>query len=234
MSERTVGPTSSGAEDVTLRAPRTLRLQIADALRNAILSGALAPGSQLHEAALASRLGVSRGPLREAMRQLGEERLVTNQPYRGTFVATLSVRELEEIYSFRTILERFAFERAWGRRNEAFHRAMRERYQHLRMVTDAGDASGAIAAALDLHGLVYEWADHELLATSWRTLRGRLQMYFSVHQQAHHRSGPAPEGDEAYVRLAQGDDLVAMLREIDVHMQRGLERVRRFVEGDRA
>lgn len=233
MSNRTAGSAPSGAEGVTLASPRTLRLQIAEALRNAILSGALAPGSQLHEAGLASRLGVSRGPLREAMRQLGEEGLVANEPYRGTFVATLSVRDLEEIYSFRTVLERFAFERVWERRTEGFHRAMRERYRHLRTVTDAGDASGAVAAALDLHGLVYEWADHELLATSWRTLRGRLQMYFSVHQQAHHRNGPAPEGDAEYVRLAQEDDLAAMLGEIEVHMQRGLERVRSFLEGDR-
>lgn len=210
--------------------PRTLRMQVADALRHAVLSGRLEPGAQLNEVALSESLGVSRGPLREALRQLAEEGLVRNEPYRGTFVATLSLRDLEEIYSFRTVLETFAFERAWPRRDVRFRREMRARYANLLDAAELGDAEGAILAALDLHGLVYEYADHDLLLASWRALRSRLQFYFSVHQQAHGRSGFAPEGDRAYVELAQGDDLPAMLAEIPPHMQRGLDRVRRFVE----
>lgn len=208
-------------------------MQVADALRNAVLTGKLAPGSQLHEVALSRVLGVSRGPLREAMRQLAQEGLLRNEPYRGTFVTSLSLRDVEEIYSFRTALETLAFERAWPRRDARFARELRERYSSLLEVTEKGDAEKAIGAALHLHGLVYEYADHDLLETTWHTLRSRLQFYFSVHQQAHGRSGPAPEGDLEYVRLAQGDDLAAMLREVRTHMQRGVERVRRFVQ-DRA
>lgn len=215
--------------DITLDHPRTLRMQVADALRSAVLTGKLAPGSQLHEVALAKMLGVSRGPLREAMRQLVEEGLLRNEPYRGTFVTSLSLRDIEEIYSFRTALETLAFERAWPRRDARFRAELRSRYETLLEVTERGDAERAIEAALDLHGLVYTYADHDLLQATWHTLRSRLQFYFSVHQQAHGRSGPAPEGDVEYVRLAQGEDLDAMLREVRVHMQRGVERVRRFV-----
>ena len=67
----------------------TLRAHIAERLRAAILAGDIAPGAQITEIALSVRLNVSRGPLREALRQLVEEGLLVTVPYTGTHVATL-------------------------------------------------------------------------------------------------------------------------------------------------
>ena len=91
----------------------TLRAHIAERLRAAILAGDIAPGAPLTETALSTRFNVSRGPLREAMRQLIEEGLLVTVPYTGTHVAALSVEDVREIYSLRTALEIFAFEQVW-------------------------------------------------------------------------------------------------------------------------
>lgn len=83
---------------------------VADQLRRAIMHGTLLPGSQLAEADLASRLGVSRGPLREAMQRLVQEGLLRSEPHRGVFVTTLDVDDVHDVYHARLAVERAACE----------------------------------------------------------------------------------------------------------------------------
>ncbi|HAN70604.1 MAG TPA: GntR family transcriptional regulator [Actinobacteria bacterium] len=78
------------------------------ALREDILTGVLAPGDQLVQEALAERYGVSRVPLREALKMLESEGQVVNHPHRGYFVAELSVADLREVYHLRALLEHAA------------------------------------------------------------------------------------------------------------------------------
>ena len=98
----------------------TLRAHIVERLRAAILAGDIAPGTPITETALSARFDVSRGPLREALRQLIEEGLLVTVPYTGTHVASLSLEDVQEIYSLRTALEIFAFEQVWDRRDDRF------------------------------------------------------------------------------------------------------------------
>lgn len=81
---------------------------VADALRNAIMYGSLPPGSQLGEVDLAARLGVSRGPLREAMQRLVQEGLLRSERHRGLFVITLGRDDVVDIYTARTAVEQAA------------------------------------------------------------------------------------------------------------------------------
>src|SRR5690606_36979494 len=91
---------------------RGLSADIADRLRTAILSGHFEPGAQLREAHLAQFLGVSRGPVREALVRLEREGIVVIRRNRGAFVAQLSRKDLDEVYTLRVVIERFALERA--------------------------------------------------------------------------------------------------------------------------
>jgi DNA-binding GntR family transcriptional regulator len=212
------------------RVPRnTLRAQIAERLRGAILSGAIAPGTPLIETALSARFEVSRGPLREALRQLIEEGLLVTVPYTGTHVATLSVEDVRETYSLRTVLESFAFEQVWGRRDERFRRELKRRDNALIASIDAGDDRASISTELELHGLVYEASGHRLLQRAWHGLRGRLELYWAAHHRAHGRRGPRRDSHDSYIRAALGDDLTAMRQEIVEHMRRGVEQTERFL-----
>lgn len=228
---RSAQPSPAAAPPPALRRlPKaTFRTHIADQLRQAILSGALPPGAPLVETALATQFDVSRAPLREALRQLAEEGLIVTVPYTGTSVAALSVDDLREIQSLRVVLERFAFEQAWPRRDAAFGRELQRRHAALTAAIDRGDEAASIDAELSLHGLVYEASGHRLLQRSWAGLRGRLQLYWAAHHRAHGARGPRRDSHDRYVQLALGDDLAAMLAEIDSHMRRGAPVTERFV-----
>lgn len=227
----TIAPPSAQAAGFRVDRLRksTFRQHIAERLRTAILAGELAPGASLVETTLAAQFNVSRGPLREALRELIEEGLLVAVPYTGTHVITLTAPDIQEIYSMRITLERFAFEQAWSRRDTAFERELQRRNAALTQAIDVGDDAASILAELDLHGLVYETSGHKLLQRTWHSLRGRLQLYWAAHHRAHATRGPRRDSHDSYVQAALGDELAAMLAEITSHMGRGAERTESFV-----
>src|ERR1700739_2717322 len=91
----------------------------ADAIRLAILRGQLAPGQVLKQEELAKQFGLSRAPVREALRQLEAEGLVISYPHRGTVVAELSPEEIEEVFFIRITLETTVLQLAVPRMTEA-------------------------------------------------------------------------------------------------------------------
>jgi DNA-binding GntR family transcriptional regulator len=91
-----------------LAGPRGTTEQVAERIREAIVSGRIGPGTWLREAQLATRLGVSRIPVREALTHLEAEGLVKRVPYRGTMVVRLTVDQVVESFMLRSLLEGFA------------------------------------------------------------------------------------------------------------------------------
>ena len=81
---------------------------VADRIRTAIMRGTFGPGTQLGEVELAARLGVSRGPLREAMQRLVAEGLLRSERHRGLFVRELGADDVRDVYIARTAVERAA------------------------------------------------------------------------------------------------------------------------------
>lgn len=224
MALEQLGAVESGSDTGT-----TLRERLVAVLRKAVLEATLPPGSRLVETKLSEQLGVSRGPLREAIFELVKEGLLEQIPFRGTVVRSLSVEDIQEIYSFRTLLESFAFKLVWDKRTPDYERMLDSRHRALNYAIYAGDQQQAITREMDLHGLVYEFSRHGSLIESWNLLRGRLHFYMTLHQQAHKRSAALPDAHDRYVELAKGDDLDAMLREVEEHMRRGLDTLEAFV-----
>jgi len=93
----------TGLEPVERRSTAAI---VADRIRTAIMRGTFPPGTQLGEVELAARLGVSRGPLREAMQRLVAEGLLRSERYRGLFVRELDAADVRDVYIARTAVER--------------------------------------------------------------------------------------------------------------------------------
>lgn len=203
--------------------------QIASNLRRAIISGEIEGGTQITEIKLASRFGVSRGPLREAMAQLASEGLIVTVPFTGTRVLKLSVADVREIFSLRTALETLAFKTIWDSRDDAFGRELVSRHARLLDTLELDDHVASSEAEISLHSLVYEACGHNLLLESWQPVAGRLQLYLALHQKAHGRTGPIKDAHEKYVQLAVGDDFDLMRLEIEDHMQRGVQQLENYV-----
>lgn len=199
-------------------ADTTRRAGIVVLLRRAILTGQLQPGQKVNELRIAGQMRVSRAPLREAIRELVQEGLLTSIPYAGTFVTGVTAKDVEEAYSLHRVLEAFALERTWPRRNERFFSELDRRHEAVRRAIMRVDLSDQIESALALHGLIYEWADHSLLFDTWQRLAHRLQMYFALHQQARGEPVPAVDLHEDYVRLLKGGDQAAARRHALEHI----------------
>jgi DNA-binding GntR family transcriptional regulator len=202
---------------------QTRRGQIVRKLRDLIVGGKVSPGERLTETDLATRLGVSRAPLREAIRELVDSGLVISIPYKGLSVRSITRRDLKELYSLRTVLEQFAFREGWDKRTEAACNDLRQRNENLkRVIEDGTNPILAIEKEMILHSWCYELSDHTLLQQAWERMKPNLQFYFTLHQKAHGRKGPLREAHDIYVESACGEDLEAMLRHLEDHMRQGL------------
>jgi len=109
---------------------------VAHQLRDEILDGRLAAGSRLLETELAERFGVSRGPVRDALNELARQGLAEDLPRRGTFVSSLSERDLDEVYVLRRAIEEAAVRLAIARASDEDMATMYER------LVDAEEAYG--------------------------------------------------------------------------------------------
>lgn len=116
--------------------PKTREEFVAGRLREAILRGDLAPGERLDESALAVALGVSRTPIRSALRVLAAESLVDLHPHRGAVVSELSPDELSEVYLVRTILEAMAARLAAPRMDDERIAALEDIIEELEKTKD--------------------------------------------------------------------------------------------------
>ncbi|WP_170328658.1 GntR family transcriptional regulator [Ruegeria arenilitoris] len=207
----------------------TLKDRTLERLQKLILTGDMEPGAKLLETQVAAQLDVSRATLREAMVQLGEIGLLVYIPFRGTFLRTLDPVDLDEIYSFRTGLEKMAFQFCWDKRDLISLADLQMRNNRLCDCISDNDPYGAIMAEMHLHSWCYELSGHTLLLQSWERLKPNLQFYFAMHQKAHGRGGPLRESHDKYIELANGDSLDDMLVHLEDHMRQGLENTMKFL-----
>jgi DNA-binding GntR family transcriptional regulator len=155
---------------------RTTRASAArDALREAILEAKLPPGSPVIQAEVARQLGISRAPLREALRELEEEGLVVNIPFRGTFVSTIDRRSLDELCSFRNLIERFAVQRVIKRASDEDLVRLREIVDRMQAHVDQGDINAVDQDDIAFHTAICELADHNVLLQVWKTYAPQIQ-----------------------------------------------------------
>jgi len=200
----------------------TRRDHVVVALRSSILAGKILPGTQLVESGLASQLGVSRGLLREAIRELIESGLVHNRPYAGAFVTDMNETVLRDVYEVRRVMERQAFIRIWDQRDASFREELTARFELMMGAVRANDLPAEIRAEAHFHGLVYERCGNHIMPAVWQQMTQKIQLGFAVCQISHGPKVSFEENHAKFLQLAIGDDLDAMLAELDVHLNRGL------------
>lgn len=135
-----------------------LRDDVYRRLRDAIIDGTFAPGEQLRDADLATWLGVSRTPVREALLRLAEAGLVVTKPGRSTMVSPLNVREVLDAREVVAAMHQVSVREAVGRLTPADIDAMREANGRFRAAIKKGDVDAALRADDDLHGVPVEVA----------------------------------------------------------------------------
>ncbi len=146
-----------------LAGPRGASEQVAERIREAIVAGRIAPGSWLREAKLASQLGVSRIPVREALTRLEAEGLVKRVPYRGTMVGRLTLDQVKESYMLRSLLEGFATKLATPHLTADEVARLRHLVARLRECAGTGHPEEADPLHREFHATIYNRCGSEKL-----------------------------------------------------------------------
>jgi DNA-binding GntR family transcriptional regulator len=167
-TDTTAAPTLDG---------RTLWERVHDHLRDEILSGRLVPGTELSEVALADSLGVSRGPVREALGRLATEGLVTIRPRRGAIVRGLSGDEFIEAYQVREALETMAVRLAVPQLTADHVAALELAIEQMSARGAADDVQGFFEANTAFQLVFFDAAGNRMLADLYRQLRGQIDRH---------------------------------------------------------
>lgn len=211
----------------------TLTEQTLERLRDRILSGAFASGERLVETRLASELHVSRGPIREALKQLAAEGLVREEPRRGTFVTAPTLEDARDLYDLRVAIEARAARLVIERNDPAAIQALREALVGLHEAARASDLKQLVRSDYGFHETLCRVSGNRRLldvyvrnASVLRLLvhleEGQYYMSFEAVEQEHREllasieAGDASRTEALVVGHLEGarDRLLGYLREV--------------------
>jgi phosphonate utilization transcriptional regulator len=172
-AERTVGAN----HPISLLQANSLPTLVQRELERMILAGDLAAGEQLREVEVAAMLGVSRGPVREAFRALEESGLVRLEKNRGVYVRQISVREADEIYEMRAILDEFVGRKLAETITPLQIRELRQKVAQMEAAASSNDVDAYLAANVDFHDRMVQLTGNDKLLLVYRRLVNELHLF---------------------------------------------------------
>ena len=158
-----------------------LRDVIFETLRKAIVSGDIKPGERLMEVSLANQMGVSRTPVREAIRRLEAEGLVTMIPRKGTHVSELSVKDIMDVLEVRTVLDKLATDLAAKRMQPSQLKALENAHKQYIACVEKNNMEGAIKKDVEFHDIIYASSGNPRLIAVAGSLREHIYRFRVIY-----------------------------------------------------
>jgi DNA-binding GntR family transcriptional regulator len=204
--------------------------EIAAELRKSILSGKLKPDTRLFEKELAEQLGVSRGPLREALRLLEGEGMITSSTGRGSFVNSFSARKVAELYNIRLILEQQAIRLAARRASDEQLAQLEQILNAMLQAGKKGQLDRVVELDLQYHEKIWELADHQLLDQILQGLSTQIRSYMAVHTGLYEDLATGIENHKLLFNALKDKNEEASARLMRQHLEEASEVVTRFAQ----
>lgn len=154
-----------------------LRDVVFNTLREAILKGELKPGERLMELQLASKLGVSRTPIREAIRMLEQEGLAVTVPRKGAEVAGMTEKDMEDVLVIRAALDQLAVQLACDEITEEQIAELCQAQEQFERSSKSGDVKAIAQADVEFHDAIYRATDNAKLTNMLNNLREQVYRY---------------------------------------------------------
>jgi DNA-binding GntR family transcriptional regulator len=204
------------AEAGAKAAPRVQ--QVTETLRMAIIAGRFAPGERLIESVLSTELGTSRGPVREALRQLENEGLVMSFPYRGAVVLGVSDDEVHEVLiPIRLTLERSSFARALEKMTDNDFAELGKQIWLMEQAGKANNLLKLVEADLAFHEIVILASGQLHTLQIWRTIEPRIRAYFYRYERFRSFEETVEEHRTLLTALQTRDPAIA-LEQLELHI----------------
>ncbi|WP_163337144.1 GntR family transcriptional regulator [Desulfopila sp. IMCC35008] len=157
-----------------LRRSKSLTEMAVEGLREAIVTGQFRLGEPLSEIQLAASIGTSKTPVREALKQLRIEGLVTVVPQSGTFVFTLSAMEVIKMCELRLILEMAAFKLAYHHNREEFTKALQTVVDKMATAQQAEDIPNYLRLDTEFHEQLFKHCDNQFITDAYSLIGGKI------------------------------------------------------------
>jgi DNA-binding GntR family transcriptional regulator len=206
-----------------MRRPPTTQEFVLQELRKAIVSGHLSPRQPIRQDSIAHELGVSRVPLREALKTLEAEGQVIYQPHRGYSVAELSLADLLEVYRLRELLESEAATVATGQFTEADLLRIGQARDEVESAEVKGDLVGMVAANRQFHFALLEPAQMPRLLRIVRTLWDATDAYRAVYYNSEDNRSRVHREHEAILEAARQRDAGGLVVLLTQHRQHAVD-----------
>ena len=205
---------------------RTLHDELLGRLRQLIIDGGLTPGQKVPEKELCDRFGVSRTPLREALKVLASEGLVTLTPNRGAMVTDLTLDDLEEAFPVMGALEALSGELACANITDRELHEIKD--LHARMVGhySRGELRPYFQTNQRIHELILEAARNRTLSSLYRSLEGRVRQARYLANMSPARWARAVEEHEQIIAALEARDGPAPARILKAHLANKFETVK--------
>jgi DNA-binding GntR family transcriptional regulator len=206
-----------------ISAPPSLSALAAEALREMVLSGDLQPGDRVIENRLTEELGISRPPLREAMRVLEQEGLIVQTPRKGAVVAPVTPHDIYEIVSLREEIEQIAVRLGVPVRSPERLDRLRRAFRDLEESAEEPGGSRVVECSFAFHLAIVGLAGHRRLEDTYRSLSLQMRMCMAMNRRARAEI-ETPREDAARHRplmdLVEAGDYEGMAHAVAHHGQR--------------
>ena len=208
----------------------SLRDQAVEALREMVISGAIPAGARINEAELAEQLGISRGPLREAIQRVGAEGLVELRGNRGAFVREIAVGDVRLIYEVREALESAAAQRAALVASAAEIAELERQVAEVDEIIQSGDAhtgdsnNRVLELTNDFHLAVLEMCQNPYLQRYGNDLHVQLRVARLHSEHSPERAKQVLEEHRAIVAALSKRDGAAASKAMSEHLMNSLAR----------
>lgn len=215
---------------VNLNDYKPLRDVIFDTLREAIIVGELKPGERLMEVQLAEKMGVSRTPVREAIRKLELEGLVEMLPRKGAHVADLSVKDIMDVLEVRATLDGLASSLSASRINDDEIKELRHLLDQFISHVEKGNLQGSIKKDVEFHDVIYRSSRNEKLIQISNNLREQIQRFRVIYIKDYSSTKELVREHNAIYEAIAGRDPEAAMRAAQIHIRNQEEAIIRSVK----
>ena len=212
-----------GRSRIRFTDPGLIRDRVVDALREAIIAGRLKPGERIRERELVALLGVSRSPLREAIRILETEGLITSLAHRGARVSELSATDLRDMVHVRIMLESFAARLFIERLDDRALRAMQDQVERARAPGYQVDLQANFDLGLEFHDLLVGGCGNRKVVQLHENLKRHQTRYQHFAFARLGRDMRALDEHAEMVAALRARDLPAVEHKIRAHLLRFYE-----------
>jgi DNA-binding GntR family transcriptional regulator len=206
-----------------ITAPPSMSALAAEALRQMVLNGELRPGDRVIENRLTEELGVSRPPLREAMRVLEQEGLIVQTPRKGAVVAPVTPHDIYEIVSLREEIEQIAVRLGVPVRSQERLDRLRQTFADLEAAAEEDGAPRVVECSFAFHLAIVGLAGHRRLEDVYRSLSLQMRMCMAMNRRARAGIETARQDAERHrplLDLVEAGDVEGMAHTLAHHGQR--------------